>query len=230
MGFRSLPMIEGEHIFLSYYSGEADFALRLAADLKNAGVHIWMDRLDRIKAGDDWRHAIEEAVNNCAAMVAVLSPDYTTSAYCRNELARADALKHPIFPVLLRPVRAQEWPIELQRKQYVDFHNWLDEPDYLRQFEKLLNDIRRRAVAQIGTIPDPEARYLTSLIAGLKARKGVLEYVELGAQTDALDEEPARPRPRAEEWGLDPEFALLEETPQRENQPGPSREQRKVRL
>src|SRR5262249_24301889 len=108
-------MSEGGHIFLSYYSGEADFALRLAADLKNAGVRLWVDRLDGITVGDDWRQAIQRAIDGCAALIVVLSPDYVASAYCRNELARADTLKRPIFPVLLRPVSAQDWPIELQR-------------------------------------------------------------------------------------------------------------------
>src|SRR5262245_29221849 len=174
-------MTDGAHIFLSYYSGEADFALRLAADLKNAGVRLWVDRLDGIAVGDDWRRAIEQAVDGCAAIIAVLSPDYVASAYCRNELARADELKRPIFPVRLRPIPVQDWPIELQRTQYADFQNWLDEPNYQQQFAKLLKGLREHAAAQIGPIPGAEARYLTSLIAELEARKGVLEYVELSA-------------------------------------------------
>jgi hypothetical protein len=39
-------MSDNGHIFLSYRSIEADFALQLAADLKNIGVKLWMDRLD----------------------------------------------------------------------------------------------------------------------------------------------------------------------------------------
>jgi TIR domain len=61
-------------IFVSYRNLELELALRLAADLKNVGVHIWMDRLDGIIAGDDWRGAIEQAITNCPAMIAVLSP------------------------------------------------------------------------------------------------------------------------------------------------------------
>jgi hypothetical protein len=34
-----------KHIFMSYRSLEKDFALKLAADLKNAGVRLWMDVL-----------------------------------------------------------------------------------------------------------------------------------------------------------------------------------------
>lgn len=39
-------MILSDHVFLSYRSLEADFALQLAADLKSAGLRLWMDRLE----------------------------------------------------------------------------------------------------------------------------------------------------------------------------------------
>jgi hypothetical protein len=84
------------HIFLSYSRKDADFALRLAADLKNAGVRLWMDQLDGIRAGDDWRRTIQSALDGCGAMIAVLTPDYTVSTYCLNELARADEKALPI--------------------------------------------------------------------------------------------------------------------------------------
>ena len=57
-------------VFLSYRSTEVDFALKLAVDLKAAGVNLWMDRLD-IKPGDDWLKALQNAVSNCAAMIPV---------------------------------------------------------------------------------------------------------------------------------------------------------------
>ncbi len=54
-------------IFVSYRHGlEANFALKLTADLRNAGVRIWLDRLDGITTGDDWRREIEQAINTLA--------------------------------------------------------------------------------------------------------------------------------------------------------------------
>src|SRR4051812_43653880 len=117
------------HIFFSYRSLEMDFAIRLAADLKNAGVNVWMDRLD-IKPGDDWVAALQEGVNNSAAVIAVLSPEYVSAKYCRNELSRAVRLGRPIFPILLRPLPNEEWPIEIERHQYTDFTRWQDESVY----------------------------------------------------------------------------------------------------
>lgn len=194
------------HIFLSYRSLEADFALKLAADLKNAGVNLWMDRLDGIRGGDDWRRSIQQALNNCAGLIPVLSPDYVTSDYCQNELARADALKRAIFPVLLRPVTAEDWPIAIQRLQHMDFRDWRDEQVYQQRLSELLNVLPD---AQKGMVPDTETRYLTTLIAELESRKGVLEYVELSAQAEApRPAEATRPEPhREDEWAAG--FSML---------------------
>lgn len=196
-----------KHIFLSYRSTEADFALRLAADLKNAGVNLWMDRLD-IKPGDDWISALQTAVNDCAAIISIVSPDYIASKYCRRELARADRMGRPIFPVLLRHVPPRDWPFEIERRQYIDFTNWQDEGVYHERLGQLVANLKRHASSQVSEIPDIETRYLTSLIADLEASKGVLEYVELAAITDAdSDEESVRPKPGL--WGTDVTFAVL---------------------
>jgi hypothetical protein len=188
-----------KHVFLSYRSIEADFALKLAADLKNAGVRLWMDRLDGIYVGMDWRDAIQNAINTCIAMLAVLSPDYVESEYCRKELARANDLKRPIFPVLLGPVKKENWPLVIQGVQYEDFTNYLDSNSYRQSLGRLLQRLKEEAKDPIGAVPDLETRYLTSLIADLESRRGVLEYVGLRGEAQDL----IRPQPRQmDEWGF----------------------------
>jgi len=194
-------MADAGHIFLSYCTIEADFALKLAADLKNAGVRLWMDRLDGIRVGMDWRGAIEQAINICAAMIVVVSPDYVKSEYCRKEMARANSLKRPIFPVLLRRLKAADYPLVIQDLQWEDFSNWLDDTAYTRHFDNLLKCLRDDVPGQIGESPDPETRYLTKLIAELESRRGVLEYVALSGETEESQE--VRPQPLPEdEWGF----------------------------
>ena len=100
-----VDMSQNGHIFLSYRSVENDFALRLAADLKNIGVKLWMDRLDGIRGGDDWVQKLQDAIDGCAALIAVLSLEYVHSDYCRRELKRAVNLGRPIYPILLRELK-----------------------------------------------------------------------------------------------------------------------------
>lgn len=204
------------HIFLSYRSLEADFALKLAADLKNAGIKLWMDRLDGIQGGDDWQYQIERALSHetCALMISIVSPEYLKAEYCLKELKRASRLKIPLLPILLYPVH--DIPIALEGIQHVSFcskdhednlvQTWRENNFYKEQFRLLLKSIPS---AQKGVVPDTEVQYLTSLIAELESRKGVLEYVELSAQSGLPQTtELTRPEPRKEEeWAAG--FSLL---------------------
>ncbi len=197
------------HIFISYRSTEVDFALKLAADLKNSGVNIWLDRLDAgIKVGDDWVQSLQDALDNCGSIIAILSPDYVESKYCRRELKRADSYDRPIYPLLLSQLDDKKWPLEIQEKQYIDFRQWHDETIYQQQFKNLITVLTDQAPLQFGQVPDNETRYLTSLISELESRKGVLEYVELSTHTDIpTDNEPVRPEPRHDEWAAG--FSML---------------------
>ena len=207
----TLERDQSGHIFISYRSLEPELPLRLAADLRNAGVRIWLDRLDGgIRPGDDWRRSLEKAVDSCAAMIAVLSPEYVSSEYCRNEMARANTRGVPIFPIVLREVAS---PIEVQRTQFVDFRRWKDEAVYAARFEALLDELRKSAQQQIGEPPDPERRYLTTLISQLEAKRAVSHYVDLAGEIDDLAGRGlVRPSPSlVDTWGLDGEFQLLEQ-------------------
>ena len=111
------------HIFISYRVAEKDFALKLAEDLRKSGTSIWMDRLSGIKLGDDWIQSIQDAINSCVGMIAVLSPAYVKSKYCNLELSRAAVLNCPIFPLLLEDLSRAEMPLLVQNLQYVDFRD-----------------------------------------------------------------------------------------------------------
>ena len=125
-------------LFISYRSIEKELPLKLAADLMKQGYPVWMDRLQGIVPGDNWRKSLEEGVNNAAGVVAFLSRNYVESTWCRRELQRADNLKKPIIPVLLGPVSNELWPMEIQDRQYADFQSWADSAAYQTAFELLL--------------------------------------------------------------------------------------------
>lgn len=203
-------MDDNGHIFLSYRSAEVDFALRLAASLKNEGLRLWMDRMD-IKPGADWLAALQEAVDNSAAVIAVISPLYVKAEYCKNELARAVRLKRPVFPVLLRPVDDKEWPIEIQRQQYIDFTRWQDPAAYAEALRKLVSVLREQFQAHFDGAPDAETRYITSLIAQLEADRRLIAYIQQVTEDDQLlDNDFARPEPGFVKQQAEPlPFALV---------------------
>src|SRR5688572_1745413 len=114
------------HLFVSYKREENQFALKLAASLKNRGIGVWVDLLD-IKPSDDWDDSIDKALKSSIGLIAVLTNEYLLSEYCRDELKFARNKGLTIFPILLRHVDEQNMRYWLSNLQYVDFTNWHNE-------------------------------------------------------------------------------------------------------
>jgi hypothetical protein len=105
------------YVFISYARKDAEFALKLGRDLREKGVSIWLDQLD-IKLGQHWDRAIEEALEGCACLLVVLSPDSAASENVLDEVGLALDLHKPVVPVRSR---ACNIPLRLRRLQYIDF-------------------------------------------------------------------------------------------------------------
>ena len=54
----------GDHVFICYSRKDEDFVLKLATNLKNQGVPVWLDQWD-IPSGANWNRTIEKALNEC---------------------------------------------------------------------------------------------------------------------------------------------------------------------
>jgi hypothetical protein len=61
--------------FFSYARKDAEFALKLAGDLRASGVNVWIDQLD-IRFGDIEGLVIEKALRDCQGMIAIMSPEF----------------------------------------------------------------------------------------------------------------------------------------------------------
>jgi hypothetical protein len=104
-------------IFFSYARADSEFTLKLAKDLRSAGVDLWMDQLD-IAGGDRWDSAVEKALKDCPCLLVVLSPRSVNSTNVMDEVSVALEEKKKVVPVLYRP---SDVPFRLKRLQYVDF-------------------------------------------------------------------------------------------------------------
>jgi hypothetical protein len=58
-------------VFVSYASEDRKAAFRIADELANSGLEVWIDR--RLKPGDDFRDVIEGNIRLCSAFVGVIS-------------------------------------------------------------------------------------------------------------------------------------------------------------
>jgi hypothetical protein len=106
-----------QKIFISYSRDDADFALRLAGDLRAQGVPVWLDHLD-ITVGSRWDHEVEVALRACATLVVLLSPASVSSHNVMDEVSYALEEGKRVIPVMIRDC---EIPFRLRRLQRVNF-------------------------------------------------------------------------------------------------------------
>jgi hypothetical protein len=108
---------EETKFFLSYAREDAQFALKLAKDLRAAGSNLWVDQLD-IRFGDPWDTAVEEALDACGGMLLILSPEAVASDNVKAEVNYALEEKKRVVMVVVRDCKI---PFRLRRLQYINF-------------------------------------------------------------------------------------------------------------
>lgn len=132
-------------VFVAYAAEDAAVAERVCEELERAGFAAWMDRR-RLLPGQDWRRAIEGAIETADYFVACFS---SISVKKRGNfqrevrLAMECAERAPVGEVFFIPVRLDDCrlPEEIRRRwHYVDLFPSLDEG-----LKKLVQAIRRES-------------------------------------------------------------------------------------
>lgn len=130
--------------FFSYARYDAEFVLKLARELRTAGVSLWLDQLD-IVGGQRWDRAVEEALAACGGLIAVLSPESLASNNVMDEVSYALESDKLVIPILLRACNV---PFRLRRVQHVNFTQ-----DYESGFTGLLRALRVDRSGSIAPTP-----------------------------------------------------------------------------
>lgn len=135
-------------------------------------LRVFVDR-DEIGTMDQWEHRIRRALRGSKLMLAVLSPAYFSSAYCRKEwehylereqeLALAGQGVAPLYIITVPQFEDEaqaamdRWFAEMRTRQYCDIRDWRDGGPQALQEE----DVRQRLRAleqQIGRRLDRAGR------------------------------------------------------------------------
>jgi DNA-binding beta-propeller fold protein YncE len=134
--------------FISYSRKDSEFALRLAKDLRAAGVSVWLDQLNIIP-GQLFRQAIEAAVKNSPYMLVILSPAAVMSQEVHDEFEYALDEEKTVIPVFHRDC---DVPFRLRSRQRADFRS-----DYDSGFQQLLKALvsaKTAGPSKSATLPD----------------------------------------------------------------------------
>jgi len=104
-------------IFFSYSRTDADFALKLALDLKKEGFDVWIDQED-IRAGSEWDLAIEKALATCDCLLFIQSEKSVASNNVLDEVYYALEQNKRVIPVLIDECQT---PFRINRLQRISF-------------------------------------------------------------------------------------------------------------
>lgn len=128
------------YIFISHSTKDNEFARYLDGALEDAGFQVWVD-LDSINPGDRWLATIQTAIEQCAAMVVVMSKAGRDSEWVEREALLAMDLKKTIHTALIEDMPL---PLHLINRQYTDFRE--DRDAAVEQLVEALWELDRSAV------------------------------------------------------------------------------------
>lgn len=155
------------YIFVSHTTADNEFARFLADQLTDAGFDVWVD-FDSIKSGDRWVRSIQDAVEDCGAMVVVMSRAARDSEWVEREALLAMDLKKPLHTALIEDMPL---PLHLINRQYTDFRQERDKAARklivaLRRLD--LSRPRKRAPRKLSPEPDRDNffKYVEQLPGG----------------------------------------------------------------
>lgn len=119
----------GPNVFLSFGYCDEDFAMTLANDLADEGIHLWFAEFD-IDYGDNFIHEIEKGMKSTRTVVIILSPEANKRKGVLLELNLALRQNKKIIPVLFKKCKP---PNSIEKLNWIDFTNSENYEDNLRE-------------------------------------------------------------------------------------------------
>ncbi|HEX2621736.1 MAG TPA: TIR domain-containing protein, partial [Phototrophicaceae bacterium] len=152
-------------VFISYSRRDKNFAERLARDLSDAGLDVWID-FRQIHAGEMWQEEIFRGLQRAEMVIVILSPDAVASYWVKREVNTAREQGKLILPVMaieaLSDIKQSE---ELKWLEAVHFIRFPDR--YEEAFRELLDALPGKR--SIGAFDDIDPVKIPNPFKGLEA-------------------------------------------------------------
>ncbi len=139
-------------VFISYSHEDRDFADRLAMQLVQQGVRVWVDRWE-LAVGDSLTERIQAAIAGASALLVILSRASVVSEWCKRELTAGLVRELEEKRVVVLPIVTDdcEIPLFLRDKRYADFRT---EPD--KGLKDVLAALARFSDPWLGRVDVPD--------------------------------------------------------------------------
>jgi Tol biopolymer transport system component len=137
------------HVFISYSKKNRSYARKLADHLLSLGFDVWID--DRIDYGEMWERTIFKAIDDCAALIVIMTPESYASDWVLREIQYADRRHKSQFPVLLD---GEDFP-RYGPHQHVDVRGGILPPEDF--YERLESAVPRKTKTGANVTPQNAA-------------------------------------------------------------------------
>jgi len=141
--YRNLDM--ATTVFISHAAQDKPVAEKVYHALKGAGISAWLDSMDA-PPGQNWRDAVEQAVEKASCGVFLLSPASIKSPSAASEYRHFLAHNKPLVVARVREVDSDDVPSRLRDIQWVDLTEDFDLN--LRRLVELIHTGQPRAEEQ----------------------------------------------------------------------------------
>ena len=125
------------NIFLSHSGADQRWVQRIADDARSIDINVYMYEHD-IQPGTSIAVKVQSAIENCQALVVLLTPNSEYSPYVQQEIGFAQAKGKPIIP-LVQPGVSPKCLAMLEGVEYIPFNP--DNPELA--LSRLLNYLGR---------------------------------------------------------------------------------------
>jgi outer membrane biosynthesis protein TonB len=137
------------YVFVSHSSKDKDAAERVCSAPEQAGIRVWIAPRD-ILPGQSWGASIIKAINDCRAMVLILSTASNDSPQVMREVERAVSKRIGIIPVRIENIVPTE-----SMEYFLGTTHWLDAfgSELESKLKKLVETVQATLQAQTGGTP-----------------------------------------------------------------------------
>ncbi len=156
-------------IFLSYATKDHFFAELAVGRMAENEIELWRDK-GQIRAGEDWRTAIDHAISRSHAVLVALSQNSAASSYVTYEWAYAIGKGKPVIPLKLEECEIHP---RLQITQFLDFSvpgnlPWESLVDRIREIETDTDGAAADDAPE--ALPAPQDRNVKAILSYLDQR------------------------------------------------------------
>lgn len=163
-------------IFLSHSYLDKDIATRIVEKLllkiflldKKTDIFYTSKRETGIESSKNWKNYIKNALLDCDVFIALITSNYKNSEMCLGELGAAWILDKPIFPLLIPPVKYENFSTVISDLQA----DLLINPDDLESF---INSFQKQLKSQCEIDIYPNVNIQKCITSFLKSTKSYLQ-------------------------------------------------------